>query len=190
MIAFLQGKILQKTPKSIILLVGDIGYHVFLKNSQLEKMAENSDQKFFIHHYIREETEALYGFENFSELQMFELLISISGIGPKAGLGILEVATPTQLQKAIASGDTTLLTRVSGIGKKIAERVILELKNKVHEFSESSDVRNEITAQVEAMEALESLGYSSTQIREALSQIDPNLSLQEKVKKALSTFSR
>ncbi len=191
MIAFLQGTIFKKSVKALILLNQGVGYTIFVKESELEKISLGENMEFFIHHYLREDTNALYGFRSFEELEMFELLISISGIGPKAGLGILNLASVEQIRTSIISGDSSLLTKVSGVGKKIAERVILELKNKISLLPPTDDATNStFQGDMDFLDALGALGYSQTQAREALLKLDASLSTEEKIKKALSILAR
>ncbi len=193
MIAFIQGKVFKKSAKSLILLNQGIGYYIFLKESELEKIVLGEEIEFFIHQYIREDANVLYGFRTFPELEMFELLLSISGIGPKAGLGILNLADVSQIRKSILLGDSSLLTRVSGVGKKIAERVVLELKNKIGNLTAEEQQQpsfSEINAQMDAIDALVALGYSQTQARETLSTLDVSLSTEEKIKQALKQLGR
>ncbi|OGZ35953.1 MAG: Holliday junction DNA helicase RuvA, partial [Candidatus Portnoybacteria bacterium RIFCSPHIGHO2_02_FULL_39_12] len=129
MLASIEGKIELKTERFILVNVNGVGYRVFCPVQILAKMPEKGEKvKLFIHLYVRENILELYGFLSFEELEFFELLISISGLGPKAGLGILSVASLKDLRAAISSGQIGLLTKVSGVGKKTAERVILELR--------------------------------------------------------------
>ena len=132
MITLLEGAIELKTEKFAIINVGGMGYRVFAGGDTLGKMPEKgSFVKLWIHHHVREDAQALYGFAHYAELELFELLLSIPGIGPKGGLGILGVAPVDTLKKAIAAGDTSYLTRVSGVGRHTAEKIVLELKDKI-----------------------------------------------------------
>ena len=169
MIALLEGKIELKTDKFIILNVGGVGYKVFCSTAVLGKLPDKGEKaKLFIHLYPRENLLDLYGFLSFEELDFFEMLISISGIGPKAGLAVLSIASLKDLKTSIASGQVSLLTKVSGIGKKTAERVILELGSKI--LVPGSQV-SKLMADDEAIDALVSLGYTNRQAREALKQV-------------------
>ncbi|MFH1671389.1 MAG: Holliday junction branch migration protein RuvA, partial [Candidatus Portnoybacteria bacterium] len=139
MIASLSGKIELKTERFVILDVNGVGYKVRCSPLVLKEIEKGQQAKLFIHLYPRENILDLYGFLSFEELEFFELLISISGIGPKAGLSVLSIASLKDLKTSIASGQVSLLTKVSGIGKKTAERVILELKSKI--LAPGADVR-------------------------------------------------
>ena len=166
MIAQLEGKIAGIRGNSVILMVGGVGYQVSVSAYTLGKVAGQEQALFHIHTHVREDQLALYGFLNEDELQMFELLISISGIGPKVALSILSIADVKTIRTAIVNKDPSILTRVSGVGKKTAERVIVELQNKV----DAVDIEDQAGALAgqDAIEALTSLGYSVTEAREAL----------------------
>ena len=111
--------------------MGGIGYRVYMSDVNMGRIAKQREVELFIHTHVREDQISLYGFQSQDELGVFEMLLSISGIGPKAALGILAIASPATIKNAIVEGDSSMLTRVSGVGKKTAERVILELKNKI-----------------------------------------------------------
>lgn len=166
MIAKLTGKIEYLKNNYAVVDVNSIGYKVFLSAYTFGKVAGMPEVSLFIHTYVREDTLALYGFLTSEELEMFELLISISGIGPKAGMGILSIATPRTIKTAILNKDSSILTKVSGIGKKTAERVILELQNKVADMTTGE--KEEATIDSDAIEALLTMGYSVSEAREAL----------------------
>jgi Holliday junction DNA helicase RuvA len=189
MIAFLEGKIALKTERFAVVNVNGVGYKVFCPAPTLEKLGSKGDQtKLFIHLYHRENLLDLYGFLSFEELEFFEMLISVSGIGPKAGLSVLSIASLKELMASIASGQVNLLTRVSGIGKKTAERVILELRSKI--LVPSSEVRK-LVSDDEAIDALVSLGYAQRQAKEALSQVPAKVkSVENRVKEALKILGK
>jgi len=189
MIAHLTGKIEYLKDNYVVVNVNSVGYKVFLSIYSLGKVAGISEVSLFIHTYVREDTLALYGFLTIEEMEMFELLISISGIGPKAALGILSIATPKTIKTAILNEDPSILTKVSGIGKKTAERVILELKNKVADISVGD--KEEATIDVDAIEALITMGYSNTEAREALKNVPTDIKdVGARVKEALKGLGR
>lgn len=187
MIAQLEGKIVGIRGNSVILMVGGpasnaegvasagwVGYKIFVSAYTLGKVAGKQDQILFhIHTHVREDVLALFGFLNEEELTMFELLISISGIGPKVALSILSIADVKTICTAIVNKDPSILTRVSGVGKKTAERVIIELQNKVGTM-ESGDQASTLVDQ-DAIEALTSLGYSVAESREALKLVPADI---------------
>jgi holliday junction DNA helicase RuvA len=184
MIAKLKGKIEYLKDNYAVVDVHDVGYKVYLSAYTFGKVAGMQEVSLFVHTYVREDTLALYGFLNPEELEMFELLISISGIGPKAATGILSIATPVTIKTAILNEDPSILTRVSGIGKKTAERVILELKNKVADISTGD--KEEVAIDSDAIEALISMGYSNIEAREALKSVPADVKdVGQRVKMAL-----
>jgi len=189
MISTIKGKIEYSKGNYVVIDVNGIGYKIFTTPYIIGKIAGKDEVKFFIHTYVREDTLALYGFLAIEELEMFELLISISGIGPKAGLGILTVATPKTIKTAILNEDSSILTKVSGVGKKTAERVILELKNKIADISVGD--KEEAVIDSDAIEALVSMGYSVTEAREALKAVPKDLKdVGQRIKHALKNLGK
>ena len=189
MIAHLKGKIEYLRNNYVIVNVNNVGYKVFLSVYTFGKVAGKTEVEFHIHTYVREDTLALYGFLTIEELEMFELLLSISGIGPKAGMGILSIATPKTIKTAILNEDPSILTKVSGIGKKIAERVILELKNKVADISVGD--KEEATVDVDAIEALMMMGYTNSEARDALKTVPVDIKdVGARVKQALKNLGK
>lgn len=192
MISFLEGTIEFKGAKFIILKTdGGVGYKVFCSEETLHKIPEKNDKvKLWTHLQVREDALELYGFLNFAELDLFQTLNSISGIGPKSALGVLNVAPVDTIKKAIAAGDTSYLTRVSGIGKKTAEKIVLELRDKMAGKGINVDAP-ELKEEADALEALVSLGYSQREAREALQAVPREiLSAEKRVKEALKKLGR
>jgi len=188
MIALLQGKIELKTEKFVILNVQGVGYKIYCALATLKKIKDKQENKFFIHLYPRENILDLYGFLLFEELEFFEMLISISGIGPKAGLAILSIASLEDLKTSIGSGQVNLLSKVSGIGKKTAERVILELRSKI---LVSGDKVKQLISNDEAIDALISLGYTGRQAGEALNKVPAKVKkIEDRVKEALKILGK
>lgn len=178
MISFLRGKILRRSLNFVILDVRDIGYKVFVNSAALSEVAEGQQAEFYIHQHVKEDALDLYGFRNLDELEMFELLLSISGVGPKSALGVLVVGKVGDIKESIARGDSSLLTKVSGIGKKTAERIVLELREKVGKMAVGSQIGIDgvgISASSDEIDALMSLGYSLQQAREALQKVDHSI---------------
>lgn len=174
----------------VVLDVHGVGYRVFVSSVTLGKIAQREETELYIHTNVREDHIFLYGFETSDELGMFELLLSISGVGPKAGLGILTIATPGTIRSAIVKGDPTILTRVSGIGKKTAERVILELSSKIDELP-GKDTEEEATVDQEVVDALMTMGYSAAEAREALEVVSDDVEdISEKIKLALKAMRK
>ncbi|HPX94639.1 MAG TPA: Holliday junction branch migration protein RuvA [Candidatus Moranbacteria bacterium] len=189
MIAKLKGKISFFHGNYVVIDVNDVGYKVQVTAHTLGRIASSSEVELYTHTYVREDTLSLFGFLELEEFDMFELLISISGIGPKAALGILSIADPKMIRAAVLSEDPSILTRVSGVGKKIAQRVILELKNKVSDLT--ANQKEKASADSEAFEALASLGYSVSECREMLKEVPSHVSdVGDRVKFALKSSGK
>jgi len=190
MIASIKGKIKYIKGGYVVIDVAGIGYKIFTTPYTLGRIAGNKEEiEFYIHTYVREDILALYGFLDMEELDMFELLISISGIGPKAGIGILTVASPKTIKTAILNEDSTILTKVSGVGKKTAERVILELGNKIAALPESE--KEGAISDSDAIEALMGMGYSVTEAREALKSVPKDMTdVGQRIKHALKNLGK
>ncbi len=190
MISYIEGKIIFRGEKFIIIKTGGIGFKVFVLP---DLNLENEEIKLFTYLNVKEDALTLYGFLDYKELELFELLISISGIGPKAGLGILSLADTETIKVAIVKNDASVLTRVSGIGKKTAERVILELKNKIliSDIGDLEDKSKEISEHSDAIDALISLGYNAGEAKNALSRISPEVKdVGERVRMALREMGK
>jgi Holliday junction DNA helicase RuvA len=130
---------------------------------------------------VREDALDLYGFLNREELEFFEMLINVSGIGPRSALAILGIASIETLRKAIGTGDTSYLTKISGIGRKTAEKIVIELRDKMGKELGGGSLQVEL----DALEALKSLGYSQNEARETLKKVSPNTNTNTKIKEAL-----
>lgn len=189
MIAELHGKIGTLKANSVVLMVGGVGYQVQVTTYTLGILASQEDVHLYIHTHVREDAFLLYGFLDEGEKAMFELLIGVSGIGPKVALSILSIADTKTIRTAVTHKDPSILTRVSGVGKKMAERVILELQNKVEEGDLTDHA--EARADQEALEALAALGYSVTQAREALKVVPKDVTdLSGRVRQALKSLAK
>lgn len=189
MIGKLKGTIDFIRDDCAIIDVAGVGYRVYMTNVTLGKVAKQKEVDLFIHTHVREDNITLFGFETFEEMEMFELLLSISGIGPKAALGILTIATPATIKNAILEEDSSILTRVSGVGKKTAERVILELKTKIDEMPVKD--KREVRSDQEVVEALMAMGYSAAEAREAYKAVPKDVEdISEKIKHALKGMKK
>lgn len=188
MIGTISGTVRHKDLHTLIVDVGGVGYKIF---STTDTTLEAYDgQAIFLWTYlaVKENALDLYGFLDKDALDAFELLITVSGIGPKTALSILNVATPTMLRQAVANEDTTYLTKVSGIGKKNAEKIVLELRDKF--VVSSADKRGDLRAEGDVMEALVSLGYDERSIRDVLKKMSKSEgSASEKIKEALKLLA-
>jgi Holliday junction DNA helicase RuvA len=165
MISYLRGKIVVEKPGFMVLDVGGVGYKVFRNQSGSLKVqeSESQDLEFFVYQNIREDTSDLYGFASFEELELFEKLISVNGVGPKAGMQIMSAASPNRIIAAITNEDLSFFTAVPGIGKKVAAKIILELKSKLSGL-DGSGVISQTDGGDEVVEALASLGYKPVEI--------------------------
>jgi Holliday junction DNA helicase RuvA len=189
MIAQLEGTLAGIRGNSVVLMVGGVGYLVAVSTYTLGKLAGRDKVLLHIHTHVREDQFNLFGFLDEEELHMFELLISVSGIGPKMGLSILSIADIKTIRLAIVNKDPSLLTRVSGVGKKTAEKLIVELQNKVTAVAGDED--GDAVAGQDALEALTSLGYSVTQAREALKLVPADVvEVGARIRAALKTLGK
>src|SRR5574343_1173442 len=192
MIAFLRGQVRDKGGNYAIIEIGGIGYRVFAGETLLADWKVGAETEAYIHHQIREDASDLYGFKTRAELDLFEMLLTVSGIGPKSAMGVLAIATAGDIKEAIIRGDANLLTKVSGIGKKTAERLVLELKNKVvRSGGDTMTLDAAVLSGSDELDALVSLGYSLSEARTALNAVGPELSDSgERVKAALKKMAR
>jgi Holliday junction DNA helicase RuvA len=185
MIRMLSGTVCDIEPKSVVLDIGGVGYQVFVTTSTLSSVRLGSPATFFITHVVREDAQELFGFEDRDSRAIFELLQSVSGIGPRSALSILSGISLSSLKSAIASGDTAYLTTISGIGKKTAEKIILELKDKL------GDADGLPAHDIDVYDALWSMGYQREQIRAVLGEIGKEIdSAEERIKEALKRISQ
>lgn len=193
MIGFLSGKIIAIKPTQVLLDVSGVGYQIFISISTFEKISESSTISLFIHTHVREDAITLFGFYSEQEKEMFEMLISISGIGPKVALSILSGISVDELSDAILKGDVGRLISIPGVGKKTAERIVLELKSKVSDFDISFTKSIDYSIRQQAISALITLGYNqknSEKIVRDLLTSNPSLSLEEIIKKSLAEFNK
>lgn len=189
MINLLKGTIELKTEKFIVVNVGGVGYRVYCLPQIISEVELGQEIKLFCHLYVREDALDLYGFFNQEELEFFESLISISGVGPKLALGVLSLAPVPKIKEAIASGEEDFLIRVSGAGRKLAKKIILELKDKLPKRSEEAKIV--IKDELEAIDALIALGYKEREAREAIRKIAPTVKGTENIiKEALKYLAR
>ncbi|MDO8514427.1 MAG: Holliday junction branch migration protein RuvA [bacterium] len=169
MIGNLSGTVFAIRPGFAIISVGGVGYKVFVTREMLLTLKPKEEAAFWTHLAVRENALDLYGFGGEEELRLFELLLTVSGIGPKSALAILDIASTETLRSAISGGNATYLTKVSGIGRKTAEKIVLELRDKVGASADGSGAS--LHGDEEALEALRSLGYSQAEARDALRKV-------------------
>ena len=199
MITNIKGTVIDKEERAIVVAVGaangtggSIGYKVFVTAATANSTRQGAEIALWTHLAVREDAQTLFGFPSKDELNFFELLISISGIGPKTALGILNVSSVENIRKAVSTGDTSHLTKVSGVGSKIANKIVLELKGKFGaESAGGSQGGISLREEVDALEALKALGYGHKEAREALKDVDQTITdAGERVKKALKILGK
>jgi Holliday junction DNA helicase RuvA len=193
MIGVLKGKIISYKPTHIILDVNGVGYDIKISINTFEKLNEKEIVSLHIYTNVKEDSITLYGFYSEAEKNMFELLISISGVGPKSALSLLSGISTDDLKQAIITNNIERIVAVPGIGRKTAERLVLELKNKVRDIKEEGITPAKPSAQKEAISALTTLGYnlasSEKSVNKILSEL-PDCSLEELIKRSLQELNR
>lgn len=188
MIAHLTGKIIDKNLNTLIIDVMGVGYEVAVPTSDASRLILGETTSLKIYHHIREQSQELFGFLELGSKELFKLLITVQGIGPKAALAILSIGEFEAVRSAIARGDSKYIQQASGVGKKTAERVCVDLSDKIGVPSVMSAelVQTELNTDDEAVETLMALGYNLTDATALLSGIDVKLTTQERVKLALT----
>lgn len=189
MIATLEGLVTEKIGQQAVVVVGGVGYGVLLTINNLDRVSTGDTAKFYIHENIKEEAYDLFGFMLLEDKKLFEQLLSVKNVGPKSAMSVLDIGSANDVRSAIASGDVKKLQTAKGVGKRAAEQIIVELRDKVGLISTDSaeDIvtRGGIDQQDEAAMALMSLGYSELDATLALKRIDPALSSEERIRLAL-----
>ncbi|HUC95962.1 MAG TPA: Holliday junction branch migration protein RuvA [Candidatus Saccharimonadia bacterium] len=189
MISTLKGTISEKHITHLVIEVNGVGYEILTTNEALSNLLLNQEVKLQIYEHIRDNLYDLYGFLDSQTKDLFIKLIEVNGVGPKAGLNILSIGSVAEVKQAIASGDTKLIQMAPGIGKRVAERVVIDLKDKVGLVSMVDNkallTSEEIAKQDEAVQALLALGYGISDALKAIEGVDTNLGTEERVKLAL-----
>ena len=192
MISRLTGKIIEIGEKYVVIDISGVGYKVFCATDTLTSLVENANVSLHTYLAVREDAMDLYGFGSAQEKNFFEMLISVSGIGPKSALVILSTASTDTLAQAIGTGDTSYLTKVSGIGRKTAEKIVIELRDKMRAHtSETKETSGSLRVESDIIEALKALGYSQNEAREALKEIPQTISgTNARIKEALKILGK
>lgn len=198
MFSYIKGKLVSKLVNYIIVEVGGIGFKIFMSTSSISKLNENEEVKIHTYMQVKEDDISLYGFITSEELRMFELLISVSGIGAKSAITMLSSITPSSFALAIISNDIKSLTKIPGIGNKTAQRIVLELKDKLKTEESISNDNEEIIFAIkddnkssEAVQALKVLGYTNSEIEKVLEKIDTNsMTVEDIIRTALINLGR
>ncbi len=186
MIAHVSGTVLEINDKFAIVETSGLGYKVFASPDTLARLRQGQHASMYTYLCVREDALDLYGFSTIDEKSFFELLLGVSGIGPKSALAILSSATVETLSQAIGTGDTSYLNKVGGIGRKTAEKIVLELRDKLRANAEMKEGPSTLRAESDAVEALKSLGYSQNEARDVLKEIPSSIEgTNARIKEAL-----
>lgn len=187
MIAQIKGEIIDKTDRSLVIDAGGVGYDVACNKDLLMSAQIGQNCRLYTHLNVREDAMDLYGFSTAEDLAFYKLLLSVSGIGPKSALNILDSAKPSEIKRAIANQDAATLQAIQGLGKKTAEKIVMELKDKIDMIG-LGDVGVDDQA---ALQAIVGLGYSIPETRQALRSVAREVTtLEGKVKAALKLLAR
>ena len=189
MIAHVVGVIAEKFNGSVIVDVHGVGYEVSVATGDFDVVTLGEEVKFYTYHHIREQSQELFGFSSLAAKKLFEMLITVQGVGPKAALAILSLGEAEAVRNAIANSDSTYITKASGVGKKTAERVVVDLSDKVGMpivyRQTGGDVQVELPVNDEALEALMALGYNLNDATKALQSVPSDLPTAQRVTMAL-----
>lgn len=198
MFAYIKGKLESKASNYVVIDVSGIGYKIFMSGSSIDKLGDIDEVvKVHTHYYVREDNISLYGFLTNEELKMFELLLSVSGVGAKSAITMLSAITPAEFALAVITNDVSKLTKIQGVGAKTAQRLILELKDKLK--TEQAVSKNEKVEQAivddnvtyEAISALQILGYNKKEIEKAFEKLDlKGLAVEDIIRKALGILGK
>ena len=193
MFAYVKGTLVEKSNTYVVVETAGIGYKIFMSQTAINSLQNLGEEvKIYTHYYVREDNISLYGFLSNEELKMFELLLQVSGIGAKSAIAMLSQITPSSFALAVISNDVSKLVKIPGIGKKSAERIILELKDNLKNeqaISKTEEVKaviNKNEQDDEVIEALQVLGYNKKEIEKALEGLDrTNLGIEDTIKQVL-----
>ena len=189
MIAHVIGTVAEKFNGSLIVDVNGVGYEVAVALGEFESALLDENIKLYTYHHIREQSQELFGFSSLAAKKLFELLITVQGVGPKAALAILSLGDGENVRNAIANSDSAFIQKATGVGKKTAERVVVDLSDKVglptHYGRKDAPVQAELNTSDEALEALMALGYTLADATKALEGVDVNLPTARRVTEAL-----
>jgi len=194
MIAFIKGKLEEAGEDYVIIDNNGIGYYIGMPLSDIEKLKKSEGiVKIYTYQHIREDNVSLFGFLDNEKLNMFKLLLGVSGVGPKAAISMISSIEPQRMILAIITADDKTLCAAQGVGKKLAQRIILELKDKFKNYNLNDQLQNDtfsISEELEAVGALIALGYTRAEALSAMKNVDTTQSIEEVVKQALRTLMR
>ena len=189
MIAHVFGKVAEKFNGSLVIDVHGVGYEVSVATNDFDAVILYQEVKFYTYHHVREQSDELFGFSSLAAKKLFEMLITVQGVGPKAALAILSLGDAEQVRNAIANADSGFVQKATGVGKKTAERVVVDLSDKVglptHYGRTEAPLQTELNTSDEALEALMALGYTLADATKALENVDVNLPTAQRVTEAL-----
>lgn len=189
MIAHVRGQVAEKFANSVIIDVQGVGYEVSLTALDFENLNLNDDVKLYTYHLVREQAEDLFGFTSLAAKKLFELLITVQGVGPKGAMAILSLAPTEEVRNAIANQDAGFISKASGVGKKSAERIIVDLREKVglptYYGRKSEPEQQVLNVNDEALDALMALGFTLADATKALEGVDVKLPVEERIRQAL-----
>jgi len=188
MIAHIRGVVAEKFAGSVIIDVSGVGYEIQVPLGDFDAAVLDSDVKLYTYHHVREQSDELFGFSSLAAKKLFEMLISVQGVGPKAALAILSLGPTEQVRSAIANSDSAYISKASGVGKKTAERVAVDLSDRAAwpaAHTSATAVQTELNTNDEALEALMALGYTLADGLKALENIDASLPTSDRVRAAL-----
>lgn len=190
MIATLTGNIAEKIADTVVIDVRGVGYGVLVTTEDYGVLATGASAKLYVYEHIRENSHDLFGFTKLDTKQLFEQLLDVNGVGPKMALSVLSIGSANEVRQAIAAGDTKSIQRANGVGKRVAERIVVDLKDKVGlegvDLSTTGMLQSDTAIRRdEAAEALIALGYSPQDAAQALTSVPSDLPLEERIKLAL-----
>ncbi len=189
MISYLSGTVIIRDDPVLILDVNGVGYRLHGSSDVLSSASVGSPLKAFVYTHVREDILDLYGFAKYSDLKLFESLINVSGVGPKTAIGVFAIGTAEQILQAITDADTSFFSRVPRLGTKNAQKIIIELKNKVG-GGELNLSEGDGAARTEVSSALKAFGFSSAEINDAVRNLDGSKSVEAQIKDALKSLGR
>jgi len=194
MIATLTGVVAEKTIESVILDVSGVGYGLLVTSEDYGRLGSGDLAKLYVYEHIRENAHDLFGFMNLDTKQLFELLLGVNGVGPKMALSVLNTGSASNVRAAIAGGDTKSIQKASGVGKRVAERIVVDLKDKVGlegvDLGTTGILQSDTNLlKDEAVEALVALGYSAADAVSALASVEKDLPTEDRIKQALKVRS-
>lgn len=194
MIATLNGVISEKQPDMVVLDVAGVGYGLLVTTEDYGRLQAGEKAKVYVYEHIREQAYDLYGFVGLDTKQLFELLLGVNGVGPKMALNMLSIGSINDVRAAIATGDVKYITAAQGVGKRVAERVVVELKDKVGlegvDLASTGLLQGEnILMKDEAVEALVALGYTAADAAAALTKVNSSLPTEDRIKQALKVHA-